>query len=335
MINNKSLINTALDWHNSNTWGYLFGASGQVFTRSLYEQYLSKYPVNSERHNNVRLAWIKWHERKVADCSGLIYCAMRSLGSNIRRFYTTNVPWATDSPHLITSMDDIPNIPGIALWCNGHIALLVDKNDSLPTIEARSTEHGVVRGEIAARFTHWGYLKGINYSCNTASPLHSTWQQFHPFRTVRLGDHGDDIVLLQIRLNSSIGSSLSCTGDFCSDTYAALRVFQKVNQLTADGICGRKTWSALGYTLSPNYNLNNQPPQFTPFRTIRPGDSGDDVKFMQLYLNNIYSGNLVIDGQYGRLTTTAVRNLQIKMNLVVDGICGPQTWSALGFVAKY
>lgn len=58
--------------------------------------------------------------------------------------------------------------------------------------------------------------------------------------TLRLGDEGDDVAAMQRLLN------VKADGKFGLRTLAALKVFQEDHGLTADGICGPKTWVALG-----------------------------------------------------------------------------------------
>lgn len=62
----------------------------------------------------------------------------------------------------------------------------------------------------------------------------------------------------------------------------------------------------------------------------RQGSSGSVVSQIQTRLKNwgYYDGS--VDGIYGSKTTAAVRHFQRKNGLAVDGICGPQTLSALG-----
>jgi len=59
---------------------------------------------------------------------------------------------------------------------------------------------------------------------------------------------------------------------------------------------------------------------------LRLGDHGVDVEDMQALLPG-FTGE--IDGDFGPVTDQAVRNFQRAQGLVVDGICGPQTWTAL------
>lgn len=57
--------------------------------------------------------------------------------------------------------------------------------------------------------------------------------------------------------------------------------------------------------------------------TIRQGDSGADVKALQLKLG------VVVDGRFGPLTREALEDFQRRHGLTPDGIAGPQTWAAL------
>lgn len=59
-------------------------------------------------------------------------------------------------------------------------------------------------------------------------------------------------------------------------------------------------------------------------RTLRRGDSGDDVKALQELLNAI-GYELTVDGNYGRGTKDAVRDYQKRNKLPADGNFGPVT----------
>lgn len=59
-------------------------------------------------------------------------------------------------------------------------------------------------------------------------------------------------------------------------------------------------------------------------RTLRFGSRGDDVKDLQIKL-----GGLAIDGIFGIKTLVAVKDFQIRNNLVRDGIVGKMTWTVL------
>lgn len=57
--------------------------------------------------------------------------------------------------------------------------------------------------------------------------------------------------------------------------------------------------------------------------TLQLGSKGTDVKILQARLN------LLADGIFGKLTEEAVKDFQRSKGLLVDGIVGDKTWSAL------
>jgi peptidoglycan hydrolase-like protein with peptidoglycan-binding domain len=63
--------------------------------------------------------------------------------------------------------------------------------------------------------------------------------------------------------------------------------------------------------------------------TIREGDSGDVVRRLQRALRRTPDLSITIDGKFGPQTEQAVRRFQAGAGLVVDGIVGPHTWTAL------
>lgn len=64
-------------------------------------------------------------------------------------------------------------------------------------------------------------------------------------KTLRKGDKGDQVEVLQHLLNVE-GHKVTIDGDFGARTEAAVKLFQEVHDLEADGIVGAKTWAALG-----------------------------------------------------------------------------------------
>lgn len=66
----------------------------------------------------------------------------------------------------------------------------------------------------------------------------------------------------------------------------------------------------------------------THLPTLQKGKSGQDVRDLQTLLNR-HQVNLSVDGIFGNLTQTAVRNFQQDQSLSVDRIVGKQTWNAL------
>jgi Putative peptidoglycan-binding domain-containing protein len=78
-------------------------------------------------------------------------------------------------------------------------------------------------------------------------------------------------------------------------------------------------------TPKPNiYNINEY-----STATIKLNDKGDIVKHIQSTLNLYFGAGLAEDGIYGNATEDAVRNIQKKLGVNVDGIFGPRTAKTL------
>ena len=65
--------------------------------------------------------------------------------------------------------------------------------------------------------------------------------------------------------------------------------------------------------------------------TLRVGSTGDQVKWLQEFLNT-RGETLVVDGIFGARTDAAVGRFQYKEGLVSDGVVGPKTYAA---ISKY
>ena len=65
-----------------------------------------------------------------------------------------------------------------------------------------------------------------------------------PSDNVKKGDKGDGVKQIQQALKAA-GYKVSVDGDFGNQTDAAVRQFQKKNNLTVDGVVGKITWGKL------------------------------------------------------------------------------------------
>lgn len=71
------------------------------------------------------------------------------------------------------------------------------------------------------------------------------------------------------------------------------------------------------------------PPTDRP--TLRRGDTGPAVHELQVVLSRWYPDlHLLADGDFGPATERAVRQLQTRAGLTVDGVAGPATYRVLG-----
>ena len=122
------------------------------------------------------------------------------------------------------------------------------------------------------------------------------------FNTLKKGSKGDKVKALQYILG------LKADGIFGKDTEKAVKKYQEEYGLAADGVAGKKTFEMI---------VAKAP-------TLRFGASGPYVCALEVILTTLKQ-----DGAYAQDEVAHVRTYQASKNLVVDGIVGKKTWSAL------
>lgn len=149
----------------ANGWGYVWGTSGGVLTQSSYSSLLSQYPSEVGRYAD--FIEQNWLGGRTSDCSGLIrgYFYLNpgtgevEYGYNGYEGLSANAYYAAATER--GSIGTIPEIPGLAVWHQGHIGIYIGDGQ---VIEAMSTQRGVVQTGLAARgWTHWLKIPGLTY----------------------------------------------------------------------------------------------------------------------------------------------------------------------------
>ncbi|MDQ1038416.1 peptidoglycan hydrolase-like protein with peptidoglycan-binding domain [Streptomyces sp. V3I8] len=145
------------------------------------------------------------------------------------------------------------------------------------------------------------------------------------------GQSGGCVATLQSLLNGK-GQSLDVDASFGPATLAAVKAFQSASGLTADGAVGPNTKTALyanigggggnGAPAPVNLNSASCPNE------IAQGQRSGCVTELQSLLNH-HGADLAVDGDFGALTDSAVRDFQAEKGLSVDGHAGPNTKAAL------
>ena len=74
---------------------------------------------------------------------------------------------------------------------------------------------------------------------------------------------------------------------------------------------------------------NTTPVSAAPTQTLKPGDTGAQVKTLQQALTTLGFSPGTADGDYGPATQVAVEKFQVAKNLAEDGVVGPATLAAL------
>lgn len=103
-------------------------------------------------------------------------------------------------------------------------------------------------------------------------------------KTLRKGDKGDDVVALQHLLNVE-GHKITIDGDFGSRTETAVKIFQEVHDLEADGIVGAKTWAALGVKSTTTSNAKCVDPSvvYMPLSVHVTKSKGRTIKYLAIH----------------------------------------------------
>ena len=162
--NAADLVTYAINAYESG-WGYVWGTFGSVLTDGLFQSKLEQYPDGVGNYEEfIRNNWVG---KRTTDCCGLIKGygwldpetmsinygtnGMPDLGAN-QMYYN-----ASESG----TIDTIPEIPGLAVWHDGHIGVYIGNGY---VIEAMGTKYGVVKTQLEGRgWTHWLKVEYINY----------------------------------------------------------------------------------------------------------------------------------------------------------------------------
>ena len=175
----------------------------------------------------------------------------------------------------------------------------------------------------------------------------------YPGTPLRQGDAGNEVFIIQSQLNRirrnfpAIPIISSPNGIFTVETSNAVKEFQKIFNLKADGIVGKSTWykikeifnsvKRLSELNSEGLAIEDVTPPYTS--EIKKGDRGASVELIQYYLSVIgYFSPVLpvikIDGVFGQETEDAVFTFQSEYGLPITGKIGRLTWNKLQEIYK-
>ena len=193
------------------------------------------------------------------------------------------------------------------------------------------------------------YYYGDDIELVTDAPVMGL-QQSYPGAPLRRGDRGAAVAQLQTMLNQvsrdfpAIPRLREVDGVFDADTEEAVRAFQEVFGLAADGVVGRATWYKLVYLYvgirdlaelaGEGQNLYGDALQRLDDGQLAPGSRGRWVQVLQYMLTVLASFYSDIpapaqDGIYGEDTRQAVLAFQRNQSLPQTGIVDAAVWQAL------
>lgn len=162
--NNLDLVKWAQMAYD-NKWGYVWGSHGNVLTANE----LKRLEKTFGSHVTDKEEYIKshWLGRRTSDCVGLIkgYGWYDETSGTIK--YGTNDMKDVTADGMFNAavekgpISTMPNIPGIAVWHQGHIGVYIGNGY---VIHAANTYDGVIKTPITSSgWTHWLKVPYINY----------------------------------------------------------------------------------------------------------------------------------------------------------------------------
>ena len=164
-----------------------------------------------------------------------------------------------------------------------------------------------------------------------------------PGQTLRSGDSGSDVKILQRRLKALKYYVGTIDGKMDKETVNALKKFQKAHGLTDDGVAGKETYAILfsdgalvkgttptpAATETPTPETTETAAASQTWPTLRKNDSGENVAQLQEALIQLGYLTGKADGNYGTGTVSAVKEFQKANGLTEDGTAGEETQKVL------
>lgn len=163
--NNLDLVKWA-KYAQENGWGYVWGSHGNLLDKTELERLESVFGTHVTDYDDfIRHNWLG---KRTADCVGLIKgygwydteSGKIAVGSNGMQDVTADGMFSAATEK--GTIDTIPEIPGLAVWHEGHIGIYIGNGE---VIEAMGTQYGVVKTQLKnGKWTHWLKVPYIQYT---------------------------------------------------------------------------------------------------------------------------------------------------------------------------
>ena len=181
-----------------------------------------------------------------------------------------------------------------------------------------SLPHTYAKGTVLTFTVYYGEnnVNSFTQTATVGSAIH--------YNLLKKGMVGDDVYALTARL-SELGYPVSPTRTYSDTVVAAVRLFQKNNGLSVDGMAGELTQSALYSVCAIAYNESD-----TVYPTLVRGDKGLALIYtLQQRLKDLGYYTIKVDGIFGSGTQRAVRWFQQVNGLTVTGVADNVTQKLL------
>lgn len=238
---------------------YVFGMWGRECTPSVRRRYAGYNPSHKRAifkacpvlsGKQPSCDGCKWQGKLAFDCRGFTYWCLSQVGITIKgggatSQYNTAANWVRRG-----EIGDMPDVVCCVFQRrNGrmqHTGLHIGGGKVI------HCSAGVQWGDTSDKaWTHYAIPAGLYAAAEIAAalPVFAAGEGQAVF-LLRLGSRGSDVIRLQAALNAQGYDCGAADGIFGVKTEAAVRRFQRAQQLAVDGVAGRMTWMAIERALA-------------------------------------------------------------------------------------
>lgn len=249
---------------------YIYGGYGEKLCRPAFRrERANAYPAQkSNIYKNCPVLsgkqsaceGCKYDGKQAYDCAQLTRYACKAAGQEL--VSGANSQWRKVAWDRKDTIDTLPDVPGVILYHVNSSGTMTHTGVYIGggyAVEARAAKYGVVKTAVKDRtWTHWAALPGVLTGEEvTIPPLpakpeteQETAEQpteagVIQMNTLRNGSRGTQVKVLQFLLNEKGYDCGEADGIFGKKTLQAVKAYQKAKGLTADGICGKNTWTKI------------------------------------------------------------------------------------------
>ena len=162
--NNLDLVKWAENAYEKK-WGYVWGTYGTVLKNASLSSLITQYPDEVGSYEDfIRENWLGV---RTADCGGLIKgygwfdAETQKIVAESNGMPGVNADGLYEAAEEKGTIDTIPEIPGLAVWHEGHIGVYIGNGE---VIHASHTTAGVIKTPLGdTGWTHWLKVPSINY----------------------------------------------------------------------------------------------------------------------------------------------------------------------------
>lgn len=251
---------------------YIYGGYGEKLCRPAFRrERAGQYPSQEKNiFNNCPVlsgkqsacAGCKWDGKQAYDCAQLTRYSCKAAGQEL--VSGANSQWKKTAWDQTGKIGTLPDVPGVLLYHVNSSGTMTHTGVYIGggyAVEARAAKYGVVKTAVKDRtWTHWAALPGVLTgeeltivpdapAVDLPEPEETKTEtakaEVITMTTLRSGSRGTQVKVLQYLLNEFGFDCGSADGIFGQKTLAAVKSYQKAKGLTADGICGKNTWTKI------------------------------------------------------------------------------------------